>query len=108
MDMRAEHAEHAGENVGVSERVMPVCAGVSALATLLSCLPLAIASSIGAVALSAALSPFRPWFVGLSTVLLSIAFLQVYRQPRARRQWSTAVILWVSAVFVLLVVLAEL
>jgi hypothetical protein len=92
----------------LSERVVPVGASLSAVSTLLSCLPFSMATAIGAATLSHTLSPFRPWLVGISVVLLTVGFVQVYRQPRARRRWSTTVMLWVSVVLVLLVVLSHL
>ena len=55
---------------------------LSSLATMVCCLPLAFASAIGAAGASAFLPKFRPWFLGLSVVLLGIGFWQ---QRRARQ-----------------------
>jgi hypothetical protein len=101
-DRRDEHA------ATVSPRIVPLGAGVSAVSTLLSCLPLSFASAIGAATLSTALRPLRSWLIGLSVILLTVGFAQLYRQPRARRSLSTTVTLWISVIFVLLVVLSVL
>ena len=55
---------------------------VSSLATMACCLPVAFAAAIGAAGASAFLLKFRPWFLGLSIVLLGIGFWQ---QRRARQ-----------------------
>ncbi len=55
---------------------------LSSLATMVCCLPLAFAGAIGAAGASAFLLKFRPWFLGLSVVLLGIGFWQ---QRRARQ-----------------------
>ena len=55
---------------------------VSSLATIACCLPLAFAAAIGAAGASAVLARLRPWFLGLSIVLLGFGFWQ---QRRARQ-----------------------
>jgi hypothetical protein len=72
----------------VTERLAPVAAAVSALATLACCLPLGIAGAVGALGLSVALASLRPWLLGLSAVLLAGGFIQLYRGQRACRRRS--------------------
>ena len=98
---------HTATGGALSERLVPLGAGLSAVTTLLSCLPLSVATALGAVTLSVALTPFRWWLVGLSTVFLAIGFTLLFRQPRARRRVGTIMTLSVSVVFVVLVVLAH-
>jgi hypothetical protein len=89
----------------VTERLVPVSAAVSALATILCCWPLPFAAAIGVAGFSAAIAPFRFWLIGLSVVLLGVGFVQLYSQPRACRPRSTAslVVLWTSAILVAVV-----
>jgi FtsH-binding integral membrane protein len=55
---------------------------LGSMATMVCCLPLAFAAAIGAAGVSAFLLRFRPWFLGLSIVLLGFGFWQ---QRRARQ-----------------------
>jgi hypothetical protein len=91
----------------VSERLVPVGATVSALATVLCCLPLPFAGAVGLAGLSVAITPFRFWLIGLAAVLLGVGFLQIYRQPPACRRRSTVstVVVWGSAIVVAVVLL---
>jgi hypothetical protein len=80
---------------------------VSSLATMLCCLPIAFAAAIGAAGASAFLLKFRPWFLGLSVVLLGIGFWQQHRarecaiKGRAVGQF----LLWTAVVIVLVIIL---
>ena len=56
----------------VTERVAPLAAAMSALATLACCLPLGIAGAVGALGLSVALEALRPWLIGIAVILLSV------------------------------------
>jgi hypothetical protein len=67
----------------VTERLAPVAAAMSALATLACCLPLGIAGAMGALGLSVvALESLRPWLIGLAVILLGVSCLQIYRGPK--------------------------
>jgi hypothetical protein len=86
--------------------ITPIAAAVSAVATLLCCLPVGFAAagataSLGAVALS-----YRPWFLGASMLLLIVGVVQVSRVHRTcpTRNRASIVILSVSAIIVLLVI----
>lgn len=73
-----------------SEKMTPVVAGVTALSTLVCCLPLGVAAAAGTVSLSVVLEPLRPWLVGISVVLLAIGLAQLYRSNRSCRRRSPA------------------
>jgi hypothetical protein len=47
---------------------------VSALATMSCCLPLGFAAAIGAAGVSAFVTEMKPWFLGLSMVLIGLGF----------------------------------
>ena len=91
----------------VNERLSPVAAAMSALATLACCLPFGIAGAVGALGLSVALEALRPWLIGLAMVLLGVSGFQMYRNGRnCRRRSRLSLLLFaLSAVIVLGVVL---
>lgn len=75
---------------------------LSSLATMGCCLPLGFAGALGAAGASAFVQRFRPWFLGLSIMLLGIGFWQ---QRRARlcsvkRNYLSAVLLWTAVALV--------
>ncbi len=90
-----------------SERVTPVVAAVSALSTLLCCLPFGVAAAAGTAGLSVLLEPLRPWLVGMSIALVVIGSVQLYRSNRTCRRRSPAslAVLLLSAIVVVGVVL---
>ena len=90
-----------------AERITPVAAAVSALSTLLCCLPLGFAAAAATAGLSVALAALRPWLIATSVVLVAVGFVQVYRGRRScgRRGRATLAILWTCAAVVLLVTL---
>jgi hypothetical protein len=91
----------------VTERLSPVAAAMSALATLACCLPFGIAGAVGALGLSVALEALRPWLIGLAVVLLAISGFQMYRSGRScrRRSRVSLVLFGLSTAIVLGVVL---
>jgi hypothetical protein len=72
----------------VTERITPVAAAISALATLACCLPLGIAGGVAALGLSVVLSRFQPWLIGVALVLLGVSAIQLYRGGRSCRRRS--------------------
>ena len=76
---------------------------VSSLATMVCCLPLAFAAAIGAAGASAFLLKFRPWFLGLSLLLLGVGFWQQRRarQCAVKGRIVGQVLLWSALVIVL-------
>ena len=75
---------------------------VSSLLTLGCCLPLPFLGAAGLAGASVFLSVARPWFLGLSVVLLGVGFFQVYRgmKCRARQNRIAVVLLGLAAVLV--------
>ena len=90
-----------------AEKVAPVAAAVSALATLVCCLPVGIAAAAATASLGAVVSNYRSWFLGASAILLVIGIVQLTRVQRAcaTRNRGSMVILAVSGTIVLLVAL---
>ena len=91
----------------VTERLAPVAAAMSALATLACCLPLGIAGAVGALGLSVALEALRPWLIGIAVILLTVGLFQLYRgQRRCQRRSPLSLILFgLSAAVVLAVMI---
>lgn len=89
-----------------TERVTPVAAVTSALATLLCCLPIGFAAAAASASVAAAAGRLRPWLLGASVVLVAIGFVQVYRRKACeRRSPATLAILWISAAIVAVLIL---
>lgn len=89
-----------------AERITPIAAATSALATLLCCLPIGFAAAAATASVAAAVSQYRAWFIGASVVLVGLGFVQVYRRKACeRRSRATLAILWTCAAIVVLVVL---
>jgi hypothetical protein len=95
------------KSVRVPERLAPVGAIVSALATLACCLPLGIAGAVGALGLSVALDFLRPWLIGLAVILLAVSVWQIYRGQKScqRRSRLSLFLIGLSGVVVLSVML---
>lgn len=89
----------------VTERLAPVAAVASALATLACCLPLGIAGAVGALGLSVALASLRPWLLGVAVILLGVSFFQIYRGRKScrRRSRLSLIVFGLSAAIVLAV-----
>ena len=87
------------QGTGISASVGAI---VSSMATMACCLPIAFAAAIGAAGASAFLLKFRPWFLGLSIVLLGFGFWQQRRaQQCAIKGWIVGlVLLWIALVVV--------
>jgi hypothetical protein len=86
----------------LTERLSPIAAAMSALATLACCLPLGIAGAVGALGLSVALESLRPWLIGAAVVLLAVSGVQMYRSGRTcRRSRLSQVLFGLSGAIVL-------
>jgi hypothetical protein len=89
-----------------AEKITPIAAAASALATLLCCLPLGFAAAAATVSMAMAVAKLRPWLLGASVLLVVVGFVQVYRRKACDRRSRTSVaILWACAAIVLLVTL---
>jgi hypothetical protein len=89
------------------EKIAPVAAATTALATLLCCLPLGIAAAAATASLAAVVAAYRSWFLLASAALLVVGVVQlkrVQRQCSTRKRGSLA-ILAISATIVVLVAL---
>ena len=94
-------------SVNHGERIAPVAAAATALATLACCLPVGIAAAAATASLAAVVADYRGWFLLASGVLLAVGVVQL---KRAQRQCSTRTrgslaILGISATIVVLVAL---
>jgi hypothetical protein len=89
-----------------SERVTPIAAAASALATLLCCLPIGFAAAAATASVSVVVAKFQPWLLGASVALVVVGFIQVYRRKSCeRRSRATLAVLWTCAAIVVLVTL---
>jgi len=92
-----------------------VASVVAATAASVCCIGPVVAAVLGAGALGAAstrFEPYRPWFLGLTMILLGVGFVSAYRRepecaddtcrPPSRR--TAKVVLWISVVLVGLLV----
>lgn len=88
------------------EKITPVAAMLSAVATLACCLPVTFAAAAATASLGAIAAQYRSWLIGLSVVLLAVAVYQI-RSARScgRRSITSLVIFGGSLAIVVLVVL---
>ncbi len=99
----------------MNEKSVVVASGITAFLASLCCLGPLLLGGIGlGVALSAAFESLRPYFLGLTAVLLPLGFYLAYRKPKAvacadqscapaasRRQRFVRPFLWIAALAVL-------
>ena len=87
------------QGTGVSASLVAI---LSSVATLSCCLPIAFAGALGAGAASAFATTLRPWFLGLSVILLGFGFWQQHRakQCALRGRLIGKVLLWAAVVVV--------
>jgi hypothetical protein len=76
---------------------------VSSIATIGCCLPFGFAAALGAGAASALVTTLRPWFLGLSIVLLGFGFWQRHQAKACalRGRLLSGVLLWAAVAMVL-------
>jgi hypothetical protein len=88
-----------------AEKITPVAAALSALATLACCLPITFAAGTATAGLAAVAGSYRWALLGASMFLLALGTIEVVRARHACRTRGTAsvVILGLSAAIVLLV-----
>ena len=90
-----------------------VASVVAAAAASVCCIGPVVAAVLGAGALGAAstrFEPYRPWFLGLTMILLGVGFVSAYRlepecadgtcTPSSRR--TAKIVLWTAVVLVIL------
>jgi hypothetical protein len=88
------------------EKVTPVAAALSAIATLACCLPVTFAAAAATASLSTVMAEYRSWLIGLSAVLLGTAVVQIrHARSCGRRSRASLAIFWGSLAVVALVAL---
>jgi hypothetical protein len=89
----------------VAEKVTPVLAATSAVATLACCLPIGAASALGFGTILAALGGYQAWLLPVSGLLLAVGGAQIWRTRRVchTTSWFSVGILVLSGTVVLLV-----
>ena len=88
------------------ERAAPAAAILAALSALACCLPFGLVGALGLATVGVWITPFRPWLLGVSVLLLALGFWQIYRrgnQCNARRSRVSVALFWLAVVVVLLV-----
>jgi hypothetical protein len=90
-----------------AEKVAPIAAALTSLATLVCCLPVGFAAAAATASLSIVVASYQRWFLGASVILLLTGMVQLWNVQRTciRRPYSSFAVFAVSAVIVLLVVL---
>lgn len=90
-----------------AEKIAPLAAAATGLATLVCCLPIGIATAALTGSLSAAVAPLQSWLLGASIVLLGVGLVQLRQRQRvcARQPYASLIVFALSAVTVLLVLL---
>ena len=90
-----------------TEKIAPIAAALSALATLTCCLPIAFVAGTASASLAMVVGSYRWSFLGASVALLAVGAMQLAQARRACRPRGSASlgILGVSATIVLVVVL---
>ena len=88
------------------EKIAPVAGALSAIATLVCCLPLGLAGAAATAGLAAVIAPFRWWLIGASLVLLMIGAIQITRNTRqcaTKPRTSSVIVLGASALNIVFV-----
>jgi hypothetical protein len=89
------------------EKIAPVMAAVTSLATIACCLPLGFAAAAVTASLSMAVVAYQPWLLGASVLLLLVGAVELRQTQRAcgTRSHSSGIVFGLSAVIVVLVIL---
>jgi hypothetical protein len=90
-----------------TEKIAPVAAAATALATLACCLPIGIAAAAATASLATVVAAYRNWFLLASAALLAVGIVQLNRAQRqcSTRKRGSVAILTISATIVVLVAL---
>jgi hypothetical protein len=88
------------------EKVTPVMAAVTSVATLACCLPIGFAAAALTASLSMAVAAYQSWLLGASVLLLVVGAVQLRQTQRAcgTRSYSSLIVFGLSAAIVVLVV----
>jgi hypothetical protein len=88
------------------EQVTPVAAAVTALSTLLCCVPTSFAAAIAATSVGMFVARHQGWFLAASALLIAIGVVQLRRATACStgpKRWS-AIVLAISAGIVIAVI----
>jgi uncharacterized oligopeptide transporter (OPT) family protein len=88
------------------EQLTPVAAAVTALSTLLCCVPTSFAAAIATTSVGVFVAQHQGWFLAASVVLIAIGVIQLRRAAvcsTGTKRWS-AIVLAVSAGIVVAVI----
>ena len=90
-----------------SEKIAPVAAAATAVATLACCLPVGIAAAAATASLATVVAEYRGWFLFASAVLLGIGVVQLNRAQRrcSTRKRGSVALLAISGTIVVMVAL---
>jgi hypothetical protein len=88
------------------EKVAPVMAAVTSLATIACCLPMGFAAAALTASLSMAVAAYQSWLFGASVLLLVVGAVRLGQTQRAcgTRSYSSLIVFGLSAAIVVLVV----
>ena len=88
------------------EKVAPVMAALTGLATLACCLPAGLAAAAVTASLSIVVGTYQSWLLAASAGLLIVGAVQLRQTQRAcgTRAYSSLIVFGVSAVIVVVVV----
>ena len=86
------------------EKITPVAAMLSALATLACCLPVTFAAATAAASVSIIAGQYRWLLLGLSAAFLAIAAWQLARARACGRRSAASVVIFVASVTVVALV----
>ena len=84
------------------EKVAPVMAALTGLATIACCLPMGFAAAAVTASVGLAVAAYQPWFLGVSVLLLIVGAVQLGRKQRAcgTRSYSSLIVFSLSGVIV--------
>jgi ABC-type Fe3+ transport system permease subunit len=89
-----------------TDKIAPIAAALTALTTLVCCMPMGFAAAAATIGLSTIAAEYQSWFLAASGVLLAVGFVQVRRSRKmcVARGSSSIVVYCISAAIVALVV----
>ena len=87
------------------EKITPVAAMLSAVATLACCLPVTFVAAAATASVGAFAAQYRSWLIGLSVVLLAVGFWQVRTARACGRRSTVSLLIFVGSLAVVVLVL---
>jgi hypothetical protein len=87
-----------------TEQVTPVAAAVTALSTLLCCVPTSFAAAVATTSVGVFVADHQVWFLAGSVLLIAVGVFQLRRACSTRTKRSSAIVLAISAAIVVAVI----